>query len=335
MKWSIIGCGNISNKFCDDLLNVKNAKISAIASKNPKKLKIFGDKYKIYEKNMFQEYEEILDTEFDIAYVGLINSLHKKIVKTLAIKGKNILVEKPCFLSLKEFNECEELIKKNKILFVESMMNLHHPQSNLIFDLIKSEEIGDILNFEHNFGFDMRQKQFLIFKKKIDFLNRLTDPSLGGGAINDLGCYGVAFSNKISNLLNKGSVSSLKKKNIIGPTGVDINSTVEINYSNNFKSTIKVCFNEKLGCSARILGSKGEIFIPNLVTPEKKYKVILKKSYIKEYKEDAKALYSYVASDVQRYLEKNIKEPDNHGLKLEEIKQNLKILDEWKFYENV
>ena len=90
-----------------------------------------------------------------------------------------------------------------------------------------------------------------------------------------------------------------------------------------------------MGCSARILGSKGEIFIPNLVTPEKKYKVILKKSYIKEYKEDAKALYSYVASDVQRYLKKNIKEPDNHGLKLEEIKQNLKILDEWKFYENV
>ena len=87
MKWSIIGCGNISNKFCDDLLHVKNAKISAIASNNIKRLKIFGDKYKIHEKSMFQGYEEILDTEFDIAYIGLINSLHKNIVKTFATKG--------------------------------------------------------------------------------------------------------------------------------------------------------------------------------------------------------------------------------------------------------
>ncbi len=335
MKWSIIGCGNISNKFCDDLLHVKNAKISAIASNNIKRLKNFGDKYKIHEKSMFQGYEEILDTEFDIAYIGLINSLHKNIIKTFATKGKNILIEKPSFLSLKDFNECEELIKNNKILFVESMMNLHHPQSNLIFNLIKNEEIGDIFGFEHNFGFDIRQKILFIFKKKIDFLNRLTDPLLGGGAINDLGCYGVAFSNKISKLLNKGPISSLKKKNIMGPTGVDINSTIEINYSNNFKSTIKVCFDEKLGCSARILGSKGEIFIPNLVTPDRKFKVILKKSSLKEYQEASKGLYSYVASDVQRYLEKNIQEPDNYGLKLEEIKQNLKILDEWKFYEGI
>ncbi len=76
MKWSIIGSGNISHKFCDDLLHVKNAKISAIASKNPKKLKFFGANYKIYEKNMFQEYEEIVSTDFDIAYIhGKMNFL--------------------------------------------------------------------------------------------------------------------------------------------------------------------------------------------------------------------------------------------------------------------
>ena len=61
MKWSIIGCGNISNKFCDDLLNVKNAKISAIASKNPKKLKIFGGDYNTHDGTGKRDYIHVDD----------------------------------------------------------------------------------------------------------------------------------------------------------------------------------------------------------------------------------------------------------------------------------
>ena len=80
MKWSIIGCGNISNKFCEDLSNVNDTTILAIASKNPEKLKSFGDRFKVPKEKRFHGYESILNLDFDIAYVGLINSLHKKII---------------------------------------------------------------------------------------------------------------------------------------------------------------------------------------------------------------------------------------------------------------
>ena len=50
MKWAIIGCGNISNKFSENLVSVKNTEISCIASKNINRLKIFGDKFGVENK---------------------------------------------------------------------------------------------------------------------------------------------------------------------------------------------------------------------------------------------------------------------------------------------
>ena len=330
MKWSIIGCGNISKRFCEDISNVKDTTIIAIASKNSEKLKLFGDKYKVPKEKRFHEYENILDIDFDIAYIGLINSLHKKVIKILAAKSRNIIVEKPCFLNFKDFKDCEDLIKKKNILFVESMMNLHHPQTSRIFDILKSNDIGQVLSFNFKFGFDIRKKFLYFFKKKIKSLSRLTDPGLGGGAINDLGCYGVAFSNKIASFLGLSNNYKIKKNNIIGVTGVDINSKIEISYDEAFKSYLHVALDQNLGNSAEIVGTKGSLYIPCLVTPSNNYKLILKTNYIKELEFSGDDLYTYIIRDVERYLNKNIKKPDNYGLNLEEIKDNLKMLDEWK-----
>ncbi len=130
--------------------------------------------------------------------------------------------------------------------------------------------------FMRTFGYDIRKKFLYFFKKKINFVNRLTDPTLGGGAINDLGCYGVAFSNKIASFLNCSKNYEIKKKVLIGPTGVDINSKININYSNNFHSTIHVAFDKNFGNSAEIVGSKGSLYIPSLITPSNNYNLILK-----------------------------------------------------------
>ena len=56
-------------------------------------------------------------------------------------------------------------------------------------------------------------ENFLNFlEKNINFYNRLTDPNLGGGSINDLGCYGVSFANKLANLKGLDNVIKVKKK---------------------------------------------------------------------------------------------------------------------------
>jgi len=333
MKWAIIGCGNISNKFSENLVSIKNTEISCIASKNTNRLKIFGDKFGVENKNRFSDYKSILSSKFDVAYIGLINSLHKEVILNLVSNQKNIIVEKPSFLTIKDYGDCADLIKEKKILFVESMMNLHHPQTSQIFEILNSNKLGKILSLNFKFGYDIRRKFLYFFKKKINFLNRLTDPTLGGGAINDLGCYGVAFSNKIASFLNCSKNYEIKKKVLIGPTGVDVNSKIEINYNNNFHSTIHVAFDKNFGNSAEIVGSKGSLYIPSLITPSNDYKLILKTNVSKELKFSGGDLYTYIIKDVERYLGQNIKDADGHGLSLKEIGNYLKILEQWKLEE--
>ena len=330
MKWAIFGAGNISNQFCENLLELKDAKIYSIASKNPNKLNAFGDKYKINISNRFNNYDDILSVNFDIAYIGLINSLHDKIINSLIIKNKNILAEKPCFLSIEDFDKNINLIKKHNILFVESMMNLHHPQTSKIIDFINDGKIGSLVSFEHKFGFDIRKRYLKFFKKKINELNRFTDPKLDGGAINDLGCYGVSFSNKLAAISGSDEIIDTKKTNQYSQTGVDENSKIEIKYKNNFTSYLQVAINENLGCEAKIIGTKGKIIIPNLVKPDQSFKIYLIQNKTLEYNFKANKLYTYVAEDMHRYIKNNIKEADGHGLKLQDIKKNILILDLWK-----
>ena len=118
MKWAIIGCGNISKRFCEDLSNVYGATILTIASKNPQKLKIFGEKYKVSKQKRFNDYEAILNTDFDIAYVGLINSLHKKIIKIRKVEifFRNVLVYPSSRKNLKTIRK-EVLKKEAKSIF--------------------------------------------------------------------------------------------------------------------------------------------------------------------------------------------------------------------------
>ena len=330
MKWSIIGAGNISDIFCENLYKQKTSDIISISSIDKIRLKNFGNKFNIDENYWFNNYNDVTKIKDDIVYIGVINSLHKNLIKNLAESNKNILVEKPSFLSVKDFDDVVKVIKEKKILFVESMMNLHHPQTSEVFNLIKSGEIGDLINFKHKFGFDIRKKFLKFFRKNINFYNRLTDPNLGGGSINDLGCYGVSFANKLANLKGLDNVIKVKKENIIGKTNVDENAKLSISYDNDFHANLEVSFIKNIGCEAVIEGTKGKIIVPDLVKPQDNFKIILKNKTSKVLNFKAGNLYSYIATDVERYVKNNLKEADSIGLNLSEIRKNLILLDEWK-----
>ncbi len=332
MNWAIIGAGNISNTFSNNLIQVNGSKILSIASKDKDKLKRFSKKFNVQNENIYNNYDDIINSDFDVAYVGLINSLHNEIIKKLAFNNKNILVEKPAFLSLKDYDQTLNVIKKQNVFFMESMMYLHHPQINKIFEIIKNNEIGELYKFEYKLGFDIRKKFLGFFRQDINFLNRLSDPKLGGGAINDIGCYPISFSNKLANIFKNNKIKKIKKNNYIGKTGVDEKSSINIEYENNFMSDLLVSINEKQDCRAIISGSKGKIIVPNLITPSKHSHIILIKNNKQKIFFNTNDLYTYIVKDVQNYIKDGIKEPQSPGLNWTEMRNNIEILEKWKAF---
>ncbi len=332
LRWGILGYGRIAKVFEESFCDSDNSKLSAIASNS----KIIKPKLKNNTVQIYSSYEKLLENKnIDAVYISNINNLHKDTIIKAANYKKNILVEKPAFLNISDFNECIALIKKNNIFFMEAIMYLHHPQIGKIAEIILNGEIGNIISIRANMGFNINKTLFGFIKKKGDESGRLLNKNLGGGAINDLGCYPISAVNFLSKLTNNKNleITNIKAKSLFGSTNVDVVSSAYIHFNNNFYSEFKVAIAKQYKSVLEIAGEKGVLKIFNPWTPNKEYKINIKKNffYSKTYNFNCqKTLYSYQIDDVVSNINKGNRETMGYGMKWLDTKVCTNILEAWK-----
>ena len=337
VRWGIIGLGNIALKFAEGFQHTKNAKLLAISSRSKNKLLTFKDKYQIGDDYCFEDYDSLLKCkDLDIIYIALPHSLHHEWVIKSIEKGKNILVEKPATVNFLQMENMKSNLKDKNIFFSEAFMYRYHPQILKVIDLLKNKVIGNLVSMESFFGFDALGKKKIFgikLKKKPNRNYRLYNKELGGGAILDVGCYPTSFSILIASLISKFDFSKTKvlnKKIEIGPTGVDMNSFAELNFENNFKSTVGASLTQNLGKKTRIIGTKGELILEDSWSPTNLSLIQING----ENKEIIKTkchnnIYSYEIDILSQCILENKKEPDFPGMTINETLENMRILDKW------
>ena len=337
IKWGIIGLGKIASKFAEGFQYTNNAKLFAISSRNENKLQAFKNKFQVNDNYCFTNYGSLLECEdLDIIYIALPHSLHHEwIIKSIE-KGKNILVEKPATVNFSQVENIKNNLEGKNIFFAEAFMYRYHPQISKVVNLLKNDAIGDLVSMESFFGFDAlgEKKIFGIkFKKKPNKNSRLYNKELGGGTILDLGCYPVSMSTLIASTIPGFDFNKIKvvnKKKDIGPTGVDMNSFVELDFGNNFKSTIATSFTRDLGKKTKIIGTKGELVLENSWSPTNLSSIQING----ENKEIIKIgchnnIYTYEIDILSRCILENKKEPNFPGMTINETLENMRILDKW------
>ena len=336
VRWGIIGLGNIALKFAEGFQYTKNAKLFAISSRSESKLMTFKNKFKIDDNYCFSNYESLLECkDLDIIYIALPNSFHHEWIIKSINKGKNILVEKPATLNFSQMENIKNNLKDKNIFFSEAFMYRYLPQIPKVLDLLKNNVIGKLVSMNSFIGKDIVSKKKIFgikLKKKLNKNNRLYNKELGGGAILDLGCYPVSMSILIASLIPKfdfNKIKVLNKKKDIGLTGVDMNSFAELEFGNNFKSTIGTSFTQDLGKKTKIIGSKGELIIedtwhgnPSLINirGENKEKIEI---------ECHNNIYKYEIDILSKCILENKKEPNFPGMTINETLENMRILDKW------
>lgn len=342
IKWGILGAGVIANKFCDSLILSKKSKIFSVASQskplNKDRLDLFKKKFKLKKENCLLRYEDLINLEDnDIIYIATTNNCHSFYSRIIAKKQKNILVEKPATLNSLDFKKNLKIVKENNNLYLEALMYLFHPQTKMILDIIKSNEIGKITNINFSLGFDIRRRVFKFLKKKIDFKNsRLTNTNLGGGALNDLACYVLTYSMLIAGAQNNSYFSiptKLIAKGYIGITGVDENSVANLEYDNGIRSNLLVSINKKKDNKLKIIGEKGTIIVPRPIVPDCKcFFFEIRKGFFntKVYKNiTEKDVYGYEIDYIENCILGNINREDVNQKQMLTLKY-LEILDAWK-----
>ena len=156
INWGIIGLGNIAYKFASGFDEVKNSKLVSIASKNSEKLEKFQKKFNIDKNFCFNEYEKVLlNNKVDIVYIALPHNLHSEWIIKCINEKKNILSEKPATVNLQEIRKINQKLNNSNVFFAEGFMYRFHPQTSALVEVIRQNEIGELLKMESFFGINI------------------------------------------------------------------------------------------------------------------------------------------------------------------------------------
>jgi len=336
VNWGIIGLGNIAIHIAKALKFTTNSRLVGIASKNQTKIEKFKTEFNLDNNYCFNNYKDLINCrEIDAIYIALPNSLHSELIKSCIDGKKKILVEKPVTVNLLELKNIKTEYNIKDIFFAEGFMYRHHPQILKVIELLNKNIIGNLISMKSNFGEDiLHKKNFFGFKtiKKYKKENRLFNKALGGGAILDLGCYPVSLSLLIASLKPNIDLKNIELFNIkknFGNTEVDVDSYLEINFDNKFKSYVAVSFIKNIGKESEIIGDNGKLIIkdswhgkPSII------KIINKDEKELEVKSEHNVYY-YQMKNISKNILENKKKPDYPAMNFEDSLQNMNIVDKW------
>ena len=334
VKWGIIGLGNVALEFAKSFYNIDNADLIAVSSTSKKKLDVFKQKFQIKKENLYNNYEKLIDDEnIDIIYIALPNTFHFEWVLKAIEKNKNILVEKPAFLNLKEANIIFNHKNFKNIFFNEGFMYRYHPQITEAIKIIKSNIIGQPVSMVSNFGINLiyKKKFFGLKKRKIDKNNRLFNEKLGGGAILDLGCYTTSMSLLFASMAENINIFNFKVRNINTQylhSNIDVHSVAKINFDNKFSSDIKTSFKENFN-ETIISCDSGKIIMRNSWNVKAtKIEIEGKINKLIE-SESIKNNYSLEIEQISKDILQNKKEVSFPGISNKEILINTQLVENW------
>lgn len=187
VKWGILSAGNISGTFAEALKEAEGSEFYAVAARDGGEAKDFAAKHGASKS--YEGYEALLaDSQVDAIYIGTLHPFHLEWIIKSVQAGKHVLCEKPITMNLKEAKLAQKQAQEHRCLLREAFMYRHHPQTQKVVDLIESGAIGKVRMIEANFCYHSdKGPESRIFAKE-----------LGGGAVLDIGCYGMSFCRLIA-----------------------------------------------------------------------------------------------------------------------------------------
>ena len=177
-NWCFIGAGNISHVVAEQMIRSKTNRIFCVWNRTYEKAIEFAKKYKAIA---YKDIEEALNNpNVDGVYIALTNDLHFEYAKKCIEHHKPILCEKPFMMNKKESKEIFRLAKENNVYISEAMWTWHNKIPYQVKEWLK--EIGSIKEVECAFSFIGTS------------VERLINPNRLGGALLDIGVYGLRYS---------------------------------------------------------------------------------------------------------------------------------------------
>ncbi|CAB5152102.1 hypothetical protein D3OALGB2SA_4868 [Olavius algarvensis associated proteobacterium Delta 3] len=186
LTWGVLGTATIARKCV----------IPAIQSSRTSTIRVLGSRDADSARNLARKhhiqkvvggYDAVVnDPGVEAVYIPLPNHLHREWALKALDAGKHVLCEKPMALNARETGEMAAAAQDAGKILMEGLMYRFHPRSRRIFRLAADGRIGSLRLVRAAFCYRMDDG---VLESGTNF--RLK-PEHGGGALMDVGCYGVS-----------------------------------------------------------------------------------------------------------------------------------------------
>ena len=250
MNIGILGAGNIAVSMARTVSGMKDAECYAIASRTLAKAEKFAADHGF--RKAYGSYEELVrDSNVDLVYIATPHSEHYENALLCINNGKPVLCEKAFTVNAGEAEKLKKAAAEKKVFVTEAMWTRYMPSRKLIDELLVSGIIGKVDMLTANLSYVIHQNK------------RLTDPELAGGALLDVGVYGINFA-----LMHFGKdIERIDSSAVMTDTGVDGRESITVRYRDGRIAVLTHGMFSRSDRKGIFYGDKGYIVVENINDP--------------------------------------------------------------------
>ncbi len=251
IRFGLLGCGRISARgLIPGIKGSTTAELTALASERPGVAADWAREHGA--KKSYTSYQAVLDDpDIDAVYVPTTGETHAKWTIAAAEAKKHVLCEKPLAMNVAEAEEMAAACREHGVLLQEAFMWRHHPRTRQALKLVQDGAIGPLRLIVASFSFDIDRNDWRL------------QPERGGGAMWDVGCYGV----NAARLFAGAEPVQVLAAAHWAPTNVDLTMQIALRFPGDVLANIDCSFEQPFRCRAELVGEQGRIILEEAFLP--------------------------------------------------------------------
>ncbi|MFJ9665070.1 Gfo/Idh/MocA family protein [Streptomyces sp. NPDC101219] len=266
LRVGVLGAARITERALAGPARAGGHRLVAVAARDRGRAEAFAAAHGV--ERVLGSYAELLaDPEVEVVYNPLANGLHGPYNLAALAAGKHVLTEKPSASNAAEAREVREAAARAGTVFMEGFHYLFHPVTRRLHELLASGALGTL-----------RHAEALVAIPAPDAGDPRWSLSLAGGALMDLGCYGLHALRGLAPWAGGAPLLvSARAGERAGAPGVDEWLDADLEYPGGATGTVR-CHMAYGGLemSLRVVGTRGEARAANFVLPHLDDRVVVR-----------------------------------------------------------
>ena len=266
LRVGILGAARIAERAIVKPAHGTGTRLVTVAARDRRRAEAFAAAHGV--QRAVGSYAEVLtDPDVEVVYNPLPNALHGPWNLAAVEAGKHVLSEKPFASTAEEAEEVRDAAQKAGVTVVEGFHYLFHPVMQRLFALLDAGELGKL--------------------QRVDALIAMPEPDegdprwsfdLAGGALMDLGCYGLHAHRALGRWAGgEPELVDARAAERTGAPGVDEWLEAGLRFPSGATGTVRCSMvHTRFEMTLHVVGSSGEATVMDFVQPHKDDRVLIR-----------------------------------------------------------